>query len=694
MRSLQLKDAGKYTLPILFIIIIVFPHILYRHTLTDEVIIGYPGGDLLSQGALFAEYALRSLREDGVFAWYNPYLFCGMPYIESISYSYSYPMNWIFFFLPFVFAQNYQFTFHLVLFGIITALIIGWYYKKIFPGFIAALCIIVNSHIISLTYPGHGEKLFALLYFLPLFYLFRSLLKSYRFPVAMLFVLLTVFQIKLAHLQVVFYTGIFLFIYGLYYFITRYHQRKLKDWGRLSLLSFCLLVLIILGSAHKIFPTLHYKQFTVRAEIMEWEESLRGSLPPGEVSEMVWLGAFGYSHSDNYEGLMGQRLITDFILPVLLVLSIMYFLRGHKDRWFYLIIIFLALFIGTGKYNPLLPFFYRVFPVFRFFRAPMAILCLVHFCIIITALETLNRGDYLKRQWKDILVFAVILVGTLFLTPDNYFLSRPFWLTLILYAVVWMALSVRGSYHRYLFILAFMLNIVAGLFHVHNFIPTVPADDYYRHLQSPPLMRFMQPGSDKRLLFIQNEKANRFMYQKATSLYGYHPLGPTPYLDFTREKPPLQYPQYYNLRLIFSYTPQEINGFERVSVPGIPYAYKNQAPPSFVKNLSTQKHQDYDFIRHNTNVFEVNFDLEQESTILIAENRYPGWKVYNNGQKIQSKDAEHPFFEFILPPGTHEMYFQYSLPYLYVYAGTFILFIFGLFLLKYVTIKYSQFKSE
>jgi len=693
MKQIPTWIKKKYIPVFILLVIIVFPHILYRDTLSSEVIIGYPGGDTLSQGALFTEFAWDSIKQDGEPAFYNPYLFCGMPFLESQSYSYSYPFNWTFLLLPFVFAFNYQFAFHLVILGLITAITVGWYYKKPLLGLIATLFIFTNAHIISLTYPGHGGKFFALLYFLPLFYLFRSLLQKYHPVKVIIFIFLTILQIKTGHLQIVFYTGGFLFLYFIYFFFEKYSQRNFREWRNISLLLLSMGVLIVLGSAHSVFPALHYRQFTIRAEPMEQEEALRGSLPVSEISEMFWFNAFGYSHSEDYTGEMNERLVSDFILPFILFLSLLYFRRGSKERWFFLGIFLLAIFLAPGKYNPVLPVIYQIFPMLSYFRAPMAILCLVHFSLIIASLESLAEKYYLCIQQKDVLIAGLLLLLTFFLTPAQYFLSTSFFITLSLYIFLFLTVVIPQKNIPVILILALIFNLILGTWHSRNFIVTEPSRSYYHHLQSPTLLRFMSPGSESRILFVENEKTNRFMHQKISSLYGYHPLAPQPYLEYTKTNPPLENPQLYNLRLVLSYIPLSPPGFEEVSLAGIPYAYKNPKPSSFVQDITNDDVIPYTFNRHSANSFQVRFSLEEEREVLIAENYFPGWTVERNGKIIEPAKATHPFFEFQLSAGEHILEFTYSFPFRYLYIITFVLFLFGLFLIKYFPNGYSPLKK-
>ncbi len=668
MKYIHLNRKKIIALFILFIL----SHILFYKLLLPDKILGAPGSDSLSQGFIFTKFAWDVFKKYHTPAWYNPYLFCGMPFVESCSYTYIYPPNWIFLFLPVNFAFGYQYILHLFLGSILTFLLANKLKNNFFASFFLSISFIFSSHVVSLIYPGHGGKVFALSYFLPLFLTLKLLMKKITYKRSILFIFLGILQIFTGHLQIVFYTHLFIMLFLFFYWISFKRSRKV-------IYIFFLFIAIYLGASYKLLSILSYKKYTVRNLPMHLKESMEGSLPISEVREIFWANIYGYSSTGNYHGYMKERLISDYIMPIILFFSFLALWKLKKIRNFYLFVIFLSIFISFGKYNPFLPYFYKIFFIFKYFRAPMAILCLFYFSLSLLAYYSLRLNLWKKATFKESIIFVLSMLIMLMGVQKTYFHSFAFFYNIFLYIM----LLILPFWKKRMFIYVYLFfNILFSFLHLQKFIHTEDYDRYKFYLKVPYLSEFVKYG--ERILFLQNELTNKFMLQNVSSLYGYHPLAPIKYLKYTHIYDPLKYPQRYNLQYIITSDWHSFTNFKFLKKSYGYNIYKSIYTDSYIAYYPSFKNIKYNLIYYDPQRIKITFNLEKSGFVTILENAYNGWKILDNGKKVQIiKEKSYPFFVIKLSKGMHTLCMKYSFPHKKMAIYLLVLFIFYLTVIKY-----------
>lgn len=686
---MKFRLPNKYFYLLSTILIFFFSHVLYYKLLSSDVILGYPGSDSLSQGFLFTQFAWKHVQLYGEPAWYNPYLFCGMPFIESCSYTYGYPLNWIFLILPTVFAFGYQYVFHLFIIGEVFFITLSTAYKKRWPALAGALFLISSAHIISLTYPGHGGKFFALLYLFPMHVIFTRILKNPSFGKMFFFIILGILQIFTGHLQIVFYTWLSSAFYALCYLCVKPNRIKIKR----CLLAGFLFILIFAGSYYKLTSFLNYKKMTVRSKALEPSQQYAGSLPAVELSEIIWPHSTGYSPEDSYDGDMGERLVSDFVLPVILLLSLSFFLYSRKNRLYYLLLLILSILISLGKYNFLNPYIYTIFPFFKLFRAPMAILCLADLALIITAIQALNNKLYEKLRAKDLIIYYAIILPALIFSSSGYFMSPHFYIT-GLFHLIPISLVLFRKHSMRIVIGAIAVNMVYSLIFLQIFIPAEPKKPYLNYLYQSEFNSVIRMNSDQRILFPGKELNNRYMMSYQSSLFGYHPLAPANYLKYAEAYPPEEHPQLYNIGYMASDQNSSKAAFHKPVKHGNLYLYKTKSAPTMVTTYPENKPIYYAFRRLSANRFKLNFSLKEDTLITIRENSFPGWQIFDNDKEIKNRNIEdYPFMVLHLKKGSHSLIFEYHFRYWRSVILMSSLFLFGLIMIKYGTFR-KKMKNE
>ncbi|MCK5596472.1 MAG: hypothetical protein KAJ04_03400, partial [Candidatus Eisenbacteria sp.] len=129
------------------------------------------GGDVLAGAAIFEDYAVKQIAAGHLPLW-NPYIFSGMPFFDSMSWSaFVYPSYWLKFAVEKIPGVELPRLFFLFLHYELAALGTFFYLRsrKIGHGgaVVAGIAFMLSPHLVGLATIGHGGKILATAY-LPL----------------------------------------------------------------------------------------------------------------------------------------------------------------------------------------------------------------------------------------------------------------------------------------------------------------------------------------------------------------------------------------------------------------------------------------------------------------------------------------------------------------------------------------------
>ena len=318
---------------------------LYR----DVALFGkmFISADTISQGAVFTKYGFDQLKTHRFPLWY-PHIFSGMPFFASMSFDHVvYPIRFILDRLDQVglYFLHSKIT-HFYLGGLFTYLLMRSYKLNRSSAFIAATVFVFSPMVASLE---HGNRIITVMYIPVVFYLVKRLYERRDLSSLAWAGLAVGFQMMGNHLQIVYYTWLFL---GLYFLSRALADLRRKEGYGLTLRGGALMCAgLIIGvgvAAFLLLSIYEYAPFSTRGSgdpVAAYNFATNWSLHPQEMltflipsfmgfgGQTYW-GYMPFTHCPNYLGVVALFLVGG--------------LRGHGTlTW----IVLLLGFLSAGVYN-------------------------------------------------------------------------------------------------------------------------------------------------------------------------------------------------------------------------------------------------------------------------------------------------------------------------------------------------------
>lgn len=545
--------------------------------------------------------------KEGIYPLWNPYIFSGMPSFASLS---SAPLvnildsalqyaiegiRLIFPLTPFIrIILNY------VLFGMLVYLLLISLKVNRYASLFSAIAICFIPQYVAFTAFGHNTKFLSLVLIPLIFWSVNRLLNKRNLFYFALTALAMGFQLLRAHVQVCYYTYLFIGIYFIYYVIFEYKDTKkfnnaLKGLGLLVGAGIVALML----SAVMYVSIYEYSHFSIRggggaAGGLDYDYASSWSFSPWEMVTFIIPSFFGFGGATYW----GKMPFTDYPLYmgiVVLFLAILAFVI-KRDRYviFFGVIAIFSLLVSFGKHLPILynPMF-EFLPFFNKFRVPSMIHILLDLIMVILAGVSLSHlinlkevGDKIKlpRKTKDIrnyfyvfgsiailfMLFVVLGKSTIFGWMSTA--ARPLDLNaqqvaykLVLTDTVAMLflLGITGFLTLYflnskmksnMFVIVLMLVLIVDLWVVdYKIIDPKPAMQEESFFSKSEEVDFLQNRQGPFRIFPikvgqpGEQPDNWWMYYKLENIYGYHAAKIKIYQE-TMDA--LQFPQSYFVKFL------------------------------------------------------------------------------------------------------------------------------------------------
>jgi hypothetical protein len=355
------------------------------------------------------------------FPLWDPYQFTGHPFFANPQHAILYPLNGLFFLLPFDWAFNAVIILHFFLGGFFTYLLLKDLKVHFTGSLIAGLIFMLSGYLLSI----HSllNSLLSVVWTPLIMMYFRRAFASPGLKNEMIAAVLTTISFLGGGLEIVY--GNFLILLFMVFFLPSPdspfpggESRRVGSWERIWLgtrVLFAITIVFLLLSAIQLIPFLELYMHSIRGRGISYQEATIWSFAPKDVLLFFLPDAYGYFLDMKKYWTTQCWLKTLYAggLPFLLSLVFFLFSRGRK---LYLALLILSLFLSLGHYNPLYPLVFKYIPFFDGIRYPVKFLYIFILTLSITAglgfeklLSLAKEGRNTRK--KHLLTLGALICG-------------------------------------------------------------------------------------------------------------------------------------------------------------------------------------------------------------------------------------------------------------------------------------------
>jgi hypothetical protein len=399
--------------------------------------------------------------KQGSFPLWNPYQFSGHPFFANPQHALLYPLNSLFFLLPFDVAFNAIIILHFFLGGLFTYLFLRDLKVDSTGSLISGLIFMLSGYLLSV------HSLLTILLssiWTPLIMLFfRRAINGGGIKNEMLTAIVVTISFLGGGIEIVYGNFLVLFIMAIFspssYLprlhgvipaeagiqkntgfrvlpgMTRYVRLRLP-WikGMRSLVVVSILFLCL--SAIQLFPFIELFHNSIRGSGMSYQEATTWSFAPRDILLFFLPDAYGYWLDMKKYWISQCWFKTLYTGGLPFILSLIFFLvpssrlsspaaedgaKGFgKERKLFLVLMLFSIFLSLGRYNPLYPFVFKYGPFFNGIRYPAKFLYIFVLVLSITAGLGFQRlseysKDNEKKRLKHLFIIFSLVSGSLLL---------------------------------------------------------------------------------------------------------------------------------------------------------------------------------------------------------------------------------------------------------------------------------------
>jgi len=387
------------------------------------------GGDVLAGAAIFEDYAKERIAA-GAFPFWNPYIFSGMPFFESMTWNgIVYPSYWIQHFIEAIPGVDLPRLTFIVLHYMLAGIGTFAYLRSRRVGHVGALAgglaFMLTPHMIGLATIGHGGKVLTGAYIPLILMAAHKVLDTGQRRWIGLLGLFGGLQFLARHVQVSYYTWLAVGILLVYFAVSA--ARDKRGWRLIGNRAAMIVVGGVLAAAVAgilLIPLQSYSLLSTRvseAGGMGFDQATMWSFHPEELLTFLVPSAFGLANQ-TYWGPMPFNQVSHYAGYVALALAFIALATRRTRSVRYLgILAVVCLVLSFGKYvAPLYRVLYAVLPGFSRFRVPALFLLFTQFAIAALAghgvSAVLGETRARAQNWKvvaAVVAGAGILVGIL-----------------------------------------------------------------------------------------------------------------------------------------------------------------------------------------------------------------------------------------------------------------------------------------
>ncbi len=527
--------------------------------------------DPVRQTYVWRELAVEIFKSGNIPLW-NPYEMSGKPLLGNFQSSVFYPLNILFFVLPFSLGWSFLIFTQTLLFGLFT-----FYYLRnlkfhSFTCLLSAIAIAFSGF--SISWLEWGNIISTALW-LPLILLsidkFTHKKVGNKVPiwyVTLLFALLCSFFA--GHLQSFFY----LYLVSFSYFCLRWFENK----NRKVLLFFVILnLLFVTISFFQWFPTLEYILLSSRAVDQKFNSIEGWFIPWRHLIQFIVPDFFGNPTTLNYWGTWNYGELVGYIgvLPLLMVLFSFY--KITRTTLFYLVVVVICLVMALPTGISSIPFVLNI--PFLSTAQPTRLLFPIVFSLSVLSAIGMNKFLHIEKiKLKHFLPFIILasifglVLFLIFTQADFLFKSQteilvakrnivfPFVVFVVSSFLLLLLIKIKNvKFRTLLLIIIVLVSFVDVLRFAQKFTPF--SSSQYLYPKTSTLAYLSQQNGLFRVAVMDRRimPPNFFTHYKIQTIEGYDPLYLKNYAEFItaleRDKPNINPPFGFN-RII---TPHNYN---------------------------------------------------------------------------------------------------------------------------------------
>lgn len=675
-------------------------------------------GDLYTQFYPWKDFAKNSL-QSGTVPFWNPYVFSGVPFIADVQKGILYPPGILFLLFDFPAALKIYLTLHFIIAGFSVYVLAKSLGCDPAPAFAASLIFMFNSFFASkvnnLAALGSAAFLPAILY---TFKLFIDRKKA------------TFFILGCALLSLSFLAGHFRTFINSLIFCLLFCGFYISCYGGGFRLSRIFKLLGASAAALIIISGLTMPQSGLFAELLfNSAISIVSDYVSFSVNSMGFLNFFSMAAPPDagYASLSGwndySKGINVFFSATFIFLVIASLFRKKNSLYYFSMPIFiLALLIALGKNTPVYPFLIKFLPFLaepKFPGTALSLLMLPAAFIAAVSMASLSRPSESKIPEKSLLLwllYAMLPVPAL-LAVLNPSLSSAFGLDnetalgliksssffIFMYALNYaLYLLKEKQYIKPAFYSALIIALIFS--ELYTFMartnPTAEQNAVYGRNNTPETAQLMhtssykfghiglpEKGSVYLLDYVTRSERNFFLSIPSCSgmsfglfdAFGHNDLK---LLNYSRFVNRMKTDEGYNsdiinlLNLKYIISGNALDGFpyEKLFDKYSIKIYKNEAayplfflseniriPKMLISQVSWTRKNEFEFGN-----LRVNISNEQKGWLIFCNSYYPGWTAYVDNMSEKIEKCFGLYMGVSLPPGTHEIIFNYT-PENYIY---------------------------
>lgn len=346
----------------------------------------------------------------GFIPYWNPYVFCGYPFLATVQHALFYPLSLLHYIFPFGFGFKFFFLAHYFAGGIGIYLLLRKIGLSPVSCFVGGVIFAFNGYLLSLTNLLTTLSAVIWMSFCLLLYM-EGIKRSWYWAIFIALVL--AFQFYSGQPEIMFMSGVLLVLYSL-------HEWYLNRAGFLK--NMAVLILSLSISCLFILPELllfkEMLSLSVRAKgVIFWQASYWSFHPLELFSTLIQSFSWDFIQTKSWFRQTWLRSFYFGIIPLFFIgLS---FANRERRRYvvmFFFLIGMLGLLLSFGKYTPVFAFVYRFFPGFNLIRYPIKYIIFLDISMVVLA--AIGFETWVKNQKvilnRYFICFAFLIGGCLF----------------------------------------------------------------------------------------------------------------------------------------------------------------------------------------------------------------------------------------------------------------------------------------